>query len=91
MCGVDVFGWSCVVLYRPYGTDQVCEKQIHRRGKTAGCVTSSAKRMNGFRTFRDVTSYTREQWVRVFGVGAETGRYWIAGGSESETSAKATA
>jgi hypothetical protein len=72
-----VFGWSCIVIYRPYGCAYVTEKEIHRRGKTPGCVTSAAKRMNGYRSHRDVTPYTKEQWVRVFGCGSETGRYMV--------------
>jgi len=73
----QIFGWSCVVTYRPYGSETVVEKEIHRRGRTASCVTSKASRMNGYRSYSNLTSYTRDEWVRTFGVCTETGRYRV--------------
>lgn len=76
---MTIFGWSCVVTYRPYGGDTFVEKQIHRRGKTSGRVILAAKQMNAYRSYRDLISYTQDEWVRVFGNGTETGRYRIEG------------
>jgi len=73
----QIFGWSCVVTYRPYGSESVVEREIHRRGKTAGRITSAARRMNGYQSHRELTSYTRDEWVRTFGVCTETGRYRV--------------
>lgn len=70
------FGHSCIVTYRRYGCSELCEREIHRRGPKSR-VESAARMMSGYRSHRHVEAYTREQWVRVFGVGSETGRYYI--------------
>ena len=75
--GNDIFGWSCIVTYRPYGTTNYVEKQIHRRGKSPSKVITSAKRMNGYRSYRDLRPYPLQEWISAFGNGTETGRYRI--------------
>ena len=69
------YGHSCVVTYRPYGKQDLVDKEIHRKGPR-GRVESAARTMSGYAGHRDVIAYTREQWARVFGVGSETGRRW---------------
>jgi hypothetical protein len=77
----EIFGWSCIVTYRPWGAESVTEKEIHRRGNSPGNVTGAARRMNGYVSYRDSTPYTRNEWVRMFGSCAETGRQFYAKGT----------
>ena len=77
MADESVFGWSCQVTYRPYGTTSIVTRQIRRRGKSPGCVVRAVRRMNGYQCHGELVSYTRDEWIRAFGVGTETGRYWI--------------
>lgn len=72
----QVFGWSAIVTYRPYGAECTTEKEIHRRGNSPGRVTGAARRMNGYVSYRDLTPYTRMEWEQMFGVCTETGRYF---------------
>jgi hypothetical protein len=73
----DIFGWSCIVTYRPYGTTEHVEKQIHRRGESPSKIIASARRMNAYRSHRDLTPYLVHEWIRAFGNCTETGRYRI--------------
>jgi len=52
------------------------EKEIHARGP-ASRVRAAARRARGFTELLAIEPLTREQWLRAFGCGAETGRYRI--------------
>lgn len=71
-----IFGWSCVVTYRPYGKAELTKREIHRRGNSPGVVTGAAKRMHGFIGYHDLTSYSRSEYEAMYGVGTETGRVY---------------
>lgn len=72
----EIYGWSCLVTYRPYGSEALAVKEIHRRGKSPGCVTGAARRMNGYVRCEQLTPYTLAEWKRMFGECTETGRYY---------------
>jgi hypothetical protein len=51
-------------------------REIHARGP-ASRVRSAARRVRGFSDILVIEPLTREQWLRAYGHGAETGRHWI--------------
>ena len=72
----EIFGWSCIVTYRPYGKRNIRTKRIRRRGARSKLVYA-ARLMNGYQSHTEPESYTRDQWVRAFGNETETGRYRV--------------
>ena len=76
----EIFGWSCIVTYRPYGSPALAEKEIHRRGNSSVRLRGAARRMHGFVRYRDLIAYTRDEWAAMFGMYTETGRRYYARG-----------
>lgn len=52
------------------------EREIHPRGP-ASRVRAAARRVRGFKTILQIEPLTKQEWLRVYGCGAETGRYRI--------------
>lgn len=55
---------------------ETVEKEIHTRGPACR-VRAAARRAKGFAEILSIEPLTKDQWLRVYGCGAETGRYRI--------------
>jgi hypothetical protein len=68
------FGHSARVRRRKYGSAEIVEQEIHRRGPRSA-VVRAAKMLVGFQAIEEVEAFTEAEWLRVFGDGTEHGSY----------------
>jgi hypothetical protein len=66
------YGHSAIVEHWDHVKKDFAEVQIHRKGPRR-VVERAARLVSNFRSILSIESYTREQWVAVFGEGSENG------------------